>query len=202
MKIPFDWLCEFIDYQNLPEDLASEISLKCFEVEEVEYNGAKITGPVLAGKIIEINKHPNADKLQIAKVLINESEPAKQIVCGAKNIEIGQIVPVALPNAIVINRTNGLALEIKAGQIRGENSAGMLCSAPELGIESINPEGIYILPENTELGLDLIEKLKLKAKAVLHIESRSNRGDALCLQGIAREASAALNINLQKDFYL
>jgi phenylalanyl-tRNA synthetase beta chain len=201
MKIPFDWLCEFIDYQNLPEDLASEISLKCFEVEEVEYNGAKITGPVLAGKITEINKHPNADKLQIAKVLINESEPVKQIVCGAKNIEIGQIVPVALPNAIVINRTNGLALEIKAGQIRGENSAGMLCSAPELGIESINPEGIYILPENTELGLDLIEKLNLKAKAVLHIESRSNRGDALCLQGIAREASAALNINLQKDFY-
>ncbi len=201
MKIPFDWLCEFIDYQNSPEKLAAEFSLKCFEVEEIEYIGAKITGPLVSGKIIEINKHPNADKLQITKVLINEAEPVRQIVCGAQNIKTGQIVPVALPNAIVINRSNGLSLEIKTGQIRGENSEGMLCSAPELGIEDLNSEGIYILPENTELGLDLIAKLNLKAKAVLHIESRSNRGDALCLQGIAREASAALSINLKKDFY-
>ncbi len=201
MRIPFDWLCEFIDYQNSPEELATEFSLKCFEVEEIEYIGANIKPPLVSGKIIEINKHPNAEKLQIAKVLINEAEPVKQIVCGAKNIKVGQIVPVALPNAVVINRSNGLSLEIKTGQIRGENSEGMLYSAPEIGIEDLNSEGIYILPENTELWLDLIEKLNLKVKAVFHIESRSNRGDALCLQGIAREASAALSINLKKDFY-
>ncbi|HEY9886393.1 MAG TPA: phenylalanine--tRNA ligase subunit beta, partial [Vampirovibrionales bacterium] len=134
------------------------------------------------------------------KVITEENGEPKQIVCGAKNISVGQIVPVALPGSVVTNRKTGEALVIKTGKIRGVASGGMLCAANELGIEE-ESEGIYILPESTKIGLDLIEELNLKPKAVLNIESRSNRGDALCMLGIAREVSACLNSPLKKDVY-
>jgi phenylalanyl-tRNA synthetase beta chain len=214
MKVPFNWLSEFVDLGNIsPEQAAAELSLKAFEVEDIEWVGAKLQGPLVSGKILEIEKHPKADKLQITKILYplaplkggnseveGEQTEIKQIVCGARNMEVGQIVPVALPGSIVINRTNGEALPIKLGKIRDIESQGMLCSASELGIESTS-DGIWILPIDTPIGIDLIEKLNLKAKAVLNIESRSNRGDALCLQGIAREAAATFDSELKLDYY-
>lgn len=201
MKIPFDWLAEFVDLDNIsPEFLAEELSLKAFEVEDLEYIGASLKGPLVSGKIIEIAKHPNADKLQITKIQIFEDQEVKQIVCGAQNIKVGQIVPVALPNSQVLNRSTGQALHIKESKIRDVFSQGMLCSASELGLES-DSEGIFVLPENMPLGINLIEELRLQPQIVLNIASRSNRGDALCLQGIAREAAICLNRDLKTDYY-
>ncbi len=201
MKIPLEWLSEFVDLNNiLPETLAEELSLKAFEVEDLEYIGASLKGPLVAGKILEISKHPNADKLQITKTQIAENQEPKQIVCGARNIEVGQIVPVALPNAQVLNRSTGEVLQIKESKIRDVFSQGMLCSASELGLES-DTDGILVLPENTLLGTDLIEELKLKPQIVLNVASRSNRGDGLCLQGIARETALCVNRNLKIDYY-
>jgi phenylalanyl-tRNA synthetase beta chain len=159
--------------------------------------GPDLIGPLVAARIEEIAPHPNADKLQIAQVRIKEDEPLRQIVCGAKNIEVGQIVPASLPGAQVINRTNGEALKIKVGKIRDVESCGMLCSPSELGLP-IESDGIYILPSNITVGTDLIEYLGLRKKAVLHVESRSNRGDALSIVGIARETAAAMNLPLKK----
>jgi phenylalanyl-tRNA synthetase beta chain len=200
MKIPFTWLSEFVDLKNIaPQPLAEEISLKAFEVEDVEFVGPNIQGPLKSGRIIEINKHPNADKLQVTKVIVDEGAEPIQIVCGARNIEVGQIVPVALPSAIVINRTNGEPLAIKVGKIRDVESCGMLCSGGEIGLEG--GEGIFQLEANTKIGLDLVEELNLKPQAIFNVASRSNRGDALSLQGIAREVAATLNSELKLDYY-
>jgi phenylalanyl-tRNA synthetase beta chain len=199
MRVPYNWLAEFVDLQDCkPETLMNELSLKAFEVEDLEMIGANLEGPLLAGKICEISKHPDADKLQVTKVQLNSHKPEelKQIVCGANNIAVGQIVPVALPGATVINRKTAEALAIKESKIRGVFSEGMLCSASELGQES-DFEGILILSPETELGQNLIKPRAV----VLNIASRSNRGDALCLQGIAREAAACLGKNLKIDFY-
>jgi phenylalanyl-tRNA synthetase beta chain len=199
MKIPFEWLSEFVDlHEYTPEELSEQISLKAFEVEDIEYVGAKISGTVVSGKILEIAKHPNADKLQITKTQIAPNEEPRQIVCGAKNIAVGQIIPVALPGAIVLNRTNGEPLPIKVGKIRDVESQGMLCSGAELGLDG--DEGIFILEPTTPVGENLIEKLNLKPKAILNVASRSNRGDALSLQGIAREVAATTNKALQLDY--
>lgn len=108
-------------------------------------------------------------------------------------------MPVALPGSCVINRQTGEPLPIKTGKIRDIESGGMLCSGSELGLEG--GEGIYILPNEITIGTDLIENLNLKPKAVLNVASRSNRGDALSVLGIARETAATLKTSLKKDFY-
>jgi len=209
MKVPLSWLLEFLeltpelaslDDTSLAESLAEIINLKIFEVSEVERVGFAFRGKIVSGQIVEIAPHPNADRLQITQAQISPDIPLQQIVCGAENIEMGQIVPVALPGSAVLNRQTGEELLIKESKIRGIQSAGMLCSASELGLLSDN-EGIFILPSEWGIGLDLIERLGLKQKLVLHIESRSNRGDALCLQGIAREVAAATGSNLKTDYY-
>ncbi len=200
MKIPFDWLAEFVDLKNItPEKLAEELSLKAFEVEDIDWVGPKITGPLVAGKIQQIDKHPNADKLQVTKTQVAAGEELRQIVCGARNIEVGQTVPVALPGSCVINRQTGEPLPIKVGKIRDVESGGMLCSGSELGLEG--GEGICILPGDIAVGTDLIEKLNLKPKAILNVASRSNRGDALSILGIARETAATLKTPLINDVY-
>lgn len=204
MKLPLNWLKDFVDTKEMClDELTDEISLKAFEVEDIEIVGKKIISPVVSAKIIDITAHPNADKLRIAQVITKDEKNAEtlQIVCGAKNIEVGQVVPLALPRAIVINRHDGTELPIKKSKIRDVESNGMLCSASELGIETSNPDGIHILPSDTPLGLDIVKILGLEPKIVLSIGSRSNRSDALCIQGIAREVSAAIGTELKTDYY-
>ncbi|MDJ0625028.1 MAG: phenylalanine--tRNA ligase subunit beta [Candidatus Caenarcaniphilales bacterium] len=201
MKVPIEWIKDFVDVSEIsPEKIADEISLKAFEVEKIELIGPNIKGPLVSGKIIEIFKHPNADKLQVTKVITENKKDPRQIVCGAKNIEVGQIVPVALPGAQVLDRKTGKKLSIKAGKIRDVESEGMLCSGDELGIES-NIDGIYILSNEIPLGIDLIDRMKLVPEVVLDVESRSNRGDALSIQGIAREIAVCFKKDLKLDYY-
>jgi phenylalanyl-tRNA synthetase beta chain len=113
---------------------------------------------VVVGKILEIAKHPNADRLQIAIVQThcNASVQKLQIVCGAKNIEVGQNVPVA---TVGTKMPNGL--EIKEAEIRGEKSFGMLCAKDELGLGE-DHSGIFILDEKAKIGMSFAEYINLK----------------------------------------
>ncbi len=105
---------------------------------------------VVVGKIIEISKHPNADRLQIAKVNVGTGHDLS-VVCGASNIVVGQKVPVALVGAILLN-----GIEIKEAEIRGVKSFGMLCAKDELGLGT-DHSGIMILDEKAEVGMKFSE---------------------------------------------
>lgn len=201
MKLSFEWLSDFVDLSDVTaEELASKLTMGAFEVEEIERHGPDIQGSVVVGEIVEINPHPNADKIRLTKIKLDENSEPQEIVCGAWNIEPGHRIPVALPGAKVINRHDGTPLPIKQSKIRGVVSNGMLCSAPELGIAG-NGEGILILDKSTPLGADVKELLNLKQDAILHVEPRSNRGDAMCVLGMAREVAALLGRSLKQPAY-
>lgn len=202
MKLSFDWLSDFVDLSGLSaQELADKLTMGAFEVEEVLSFGPDIQGPLVVGEILEINPHPNADKIRLTKIRLADSGDAQEIVCGAWNIEVGHKIPVALPGAKVINRHDGSPLHIKENKIRGVTSNGMLCSAPELGIAG-SGEGIMILPPSTKIGINAKDLLGLKNDYVLHVEPRSNRGDALSVLGLAREVAALFARPLKKESWL
>ena len=191
MRLSFDWLRDYVDLSGLSaEDVAEKLTMGAFEVEEIRQVGPDIKGPVVVGEIVEINPLPNADKIRLTRINFGPEKDLVDIVCGADNIIVGQRVPVALPGARVINRHDGKVLEIKPTKIRGFTSDGMLCSAPELGITCGESEGIYILYGGPPLGTDVKKLLRLYPDYILHVEPRSNRGDALCVRGLAREVAA------------
>ncbi len=198
MKLSFDWLSDYVNLDGLsPQEVADKITMGAFEVEEVALVGPDLTGPVIVGQIVDIYPHPQADKIRLTKVRLADNAEPVEIVCGADNIKVGQIIPVALPGAVVKNRKTGEPLAIQLSSIRGVTSNGMLCSPPELGINEGESEGILILGQagsnghsGPKLGADVIELLSLKPDYVLHVEPRSNRGDALSVYGLAREVSA------------
>jgi phenylalanyl-tRNA synthetase beta chain len=194
VRLSFDWLLDFVDVADLtPAAVAEKLTMGAFEVEEIRKVRPEITGPVVVGEIVEINPHPNADKIRLTRVRVDTTSEPLEIVCGAGNIIVGQRIPVALPGARVINRHDGSALNIKQSKIRGAVSNGMLCSPPELGITDGDSEGILILPNTPALGTDIIELLRLHPDHVLHVGTRSNRGDALSVIGLAREVAALLD---------
>lgn len=202
MKLSYSWLCDYVDLSGFtPQEVADKLTMGAFEVEEISTTGPNIVGPVVSGEILDIKVHPNADKIRLTKVRLAEGADPVEIVCGAQNIEVGQRIPVALPGAVVLNRKTGDKLEIKASEIRGVHSNGMLCSPPELGITDGDSEGIYILSKPGEkgfpLGVDMIEHLSLKPEYVFHVGSRSNRGDAMSVVGLAREVAALMGRELK-----
>ncbi|MBY0547028.1 MAG: phenylalanine--tRNA ligase subunit beta [Candidatus Obscuribacterales bacterium] len=202
MKVSYEWLNEFVDLSGISvHDFADKLSLGAFEVEEVKAFGPDLVGPLVVGEICQIMPHPNADKIRLTKTRVAEGEEPLEIVCGAGNIEVGQRVPVALPGAKVINRHDGTALQIKQSKIRGVTSNGMLCSSPELGISG-SGEGILILDSSVPLGTDIRELLNIKQDWILHVSPRSNRGDALCVQGLAREAAALFKRPLKEQTWV
>jgi phenylalanyl-tRNA synthetase beta chain len=192
MRLSYDWLSDFVDLSGLsPEEVAEKLTMGAFEVEEIKRIGADIRGQVVVGEILEILPHPDpeATKIRMTRTRVQPDAEPLEIICGAWNIEPGQRIPVALPGSIVINRKTGEPLPIERGKIRGAVSNGMLCSAPELGIAG-SGEGILILDPSAPIGKDARELLGIKQDAVLHVEPRSNRGDALCVLGLAREVAA------------
>ena len=126
MKIPIEWLKEYVNINVNTKKLADKLTLSGIEIEGLSHPSFD---KVIVGEIVNVNKHPNADKLQIAEV--NIGSKILKIVCGAKNIEIGQKVPVALIGAF-LGET-----EIQKTRIRGIESQGMLCSEVELSISDV-----------------------------------------------------------------
>ncbi len=190
MDLPIKWLSDFIDINVDTNDFIDKITLSGSKVESVTSMAKDIT-KVVTGKVLEIEKHPDADKLVVTKVDVGEGEPI-QIVTGAPNLYVGAIVPVALVGATVYH---GSSLEkIKKGKLRGIESNGMMCSIEELGFTTNDypesPEyGIYIFQEEVPLGAD-VKKLLQMEDDVIEFEITSNRPDCFSIVGLAREAAA------------
>lgn len=198
MKLSINWLNKFVSLDEVtPEEVAQKLTMGAFEVEEIQKVGPKLHGPLVVGKILEVQKHPNADRLLVTKVT-TDGKNQLQIVCGAKNIKVGQLVPVALPGAVVVNRQDGSELAIKTTVIREIESSGMLCSPGELGISTGDPGGILILDAKATVGKNVIDYLSLHRDTILEVASRSNRGDALSVFGLSKEISALTKKNLKE----
>lgn len=151
----YSWFKKLLGGESTPEKNVEDLIVPPSEIEGVEAPGQKFEG-VVVGEILEIQKHPNADRLQVTKTDVGGK--ILQIVCGAPNIQVGQKVPVAtvgtkLPNGI----------EIKEAEIRGEKSFGMLCAADELGL-GLDHSGIMILDEKAEVGMKFAEYINLNKK--------------------------------------
>ncbi len=192
MKITYNWLKEFIDIDDLsPQEVADILTDIGIEVDSVRY-AAENLEKVVTGKIVEITKHPNADKLKICQVDVGDT--VLQIVTGADNVFEGAVVPVALHGSKL-----PIGIKIKKSKLRGVVSNGMLCSEEELGLTD-SSSGIMILPDNVEIGKDIKEVLGLD-DWIIEYEITTNRPDALSVLGIARELKAVLNrpIKLPQD---
>jgi phenylalanyl-tRNA synthetase beta chain len=180
MRVPLSWLRDYVQIDLPPEALAEGLTLRGMEVSAIEITGTDWTD-VVVGRLLSVERHPNADKLWLTSVDIG-GEPL-QIVCGADNIAPGQLVPVARVGAMLPGDRR-----IERGKIRGVVSDGMLCSAAELGLGD-DATGIHILGEGDALplGADLRAVL---GEVVLDVDVKPNRGDALSMVGLAREIAA------------
>ena len=181
MRVPLSWLREFVDFDLDPEALAERLTLLGMEVQRVERRGEEWRS-VVVGELLEVARHPSADRLSLTKVTVGDGSGVLSIVCGATNIAPGQRVPVALPGAVLPGER-----EIGVSRIAGAESQGMLCSGDELRLTS-DADGILILPPESPLGRPLAE---LYGDVILDVDVKPNRGDALSLLGLAREVAAA-----------
>ncbi len=195
MKYSYNWLRKLSGTKKDPNKLAKMVGLKGFEFEEKEELAGRFENFVV-GEVLEVEKHPDADKLRVAKVNLGEEHGEKQIVCGAPNIEPGQKVPVALVGAIIpLNK-----FEIEKTEIRGVESSGMLCAEDELVLGK-DHEGILILSDDAKAGDNLVNVLELD-DTVLDFDVLPNRAhDCLSYEGMAREIAAMEDGELEMEDY-
>ncbi|MBE7087795.1 MAG: phenylalanine--tRNA ligase subunit beta [Clostridiales bacterium] len=189
MKAPLSWLKDYVDIDCTPEELKDKLFSCGFEVEEMVYV-AKHINKIVTCKIIEIEKHPNADKLSVTKVDAGKYGEL-QIITAATNIFVGAVVPVALDGSTLANGER-----IYNGKLRGLPSYGMFCSGEELGItddwyKGASVNGILILDETYPLGVEVKELLELE-DVMFDINVTANRPDCQSIFGLAREVAAVL----------
>ncbi len=191
MRVSLSWLQDLVELKETVEVLSERLSMAGFEVESVE-NLSDRAGGVVIGAVLDRQGHPNADKLSVCQVDVGASEPL-QIVCGASNVRAGIHVPVALVGA----ELPAAGLTIKASELRGVASQGMICSLSELGLVS-DSDGIAILdeinaanspPADLVPGENVAPLLGLD-DTVIELAITANRPDGLSMVGIAREVSA------------
>jgi len=180
MKISLNWLREYVELPAEVPELVDLLTLAGVEVEGVLKSGVAIPQVVVA-RIQESTQHPNADRLSVCKVDDGSGVP-RQIVCGAKNYQVGDKVPLALPGAVLPGD-----FKIKVGKLRGVESEGMLCSAEELGLPK-GADGLLILPADAVNGSPFSDLFP--GDTVLDLEVTPNRPDLLSHIGIAREVAA------------
>ncbi|RNA70279.1 phenylalanine--tRNA ligase subunit beta [Alteribacter keqinensis] len=190
MLVSYNWLKEYLHIDDYtPADIAEKLTRSGVEVDILHELGEGIQG-VVVGHVLECEKHPDADKLNVCQVDIGEEETV-QIVCGAKNVGKGQYVAVAKVGA----RLPG-DFKIKKAKLRGQVSQGMICSLQELGIEAklvskAYSTGIFVFPNEVTPGADALEQLNLN-DTVLELDLTPNRADCLSMIGVAYEISAIL----------
>ncbi len=181
MLLSLNWLKDFIKIPKgvTPEDLALRLTMHTVEVEGWNDQSSSFAG-VVVGKVLTVDKHPNADRLRVTTVDIKKE--ILTIVCGAPNVEAGQFVPVATVGTILPN-----GLEIKESEIRGEKSSGMICAEDELSLGN-NHEGIMVLDKKAKIGEPFAQYLNLD-DIILEIDNKSlsNRSDLWGHYGMARE---------------
>ncbi len=182
MRVPYSWLCEYCDPGLEPRELAERLAMTGTEVERVTRVGPPAADGFVVGKVLEREKHPNADRLSVCKVDTGDGEP-RTIVCGAANVAAGQTVPVALPGATMPGGT-----KLGEAKLRGIKSSGMILSAAELEI-SEESDGILVLDDGPPPGSPLADLLPV-AEPVLELEVTPNRVDCFGVYGVAREVHA------------
>jgi len=184
MRVPLSWLAEYVNLTLPPEELA-----RCLTMAGVEtyYDAGKSGGwdKVVVGHVLDVNPHPNADRLRLATVNIGAPEPST-VVCGAPNLAVGQKIAFAQVGARLVNGHTGEPMELTPAKIRGVVSAGMCCSGMELGL-SDDHAGIIVLSEDAPIGMPLAQYMP---DGALDIEITANRGDCLSVLGIAHEIAA------------
>lgn len=182
MKVTYNWLKEFVDFDLSPQELADLLTMLGLEVEGIEQLGGGMDEVVIA-RVLEKNQHPNADKLSLCK--IDNGTDVLSVVCGAQNFKQGDTVALAQIGAVLPGD-----FKIKRSKIRGEESCGMLCSEKELGLAD-ESAGIMVLSEDLPLGVPFFEAMGMK-DTVFEIGLTPNRADCLSVVGIAREVAAKL----------
>ncbi len=189
MKLPLSWLSDYTDMSGItPQEYNHALTMSGSKVEGIENIGDKIQN-IVTGKILSVEKHPDADKLKVC--MLDVGEEVLQIVTGADNVKPGQTVPVAKDGALLPDGT-----KIKKGKLRGVESNGMLCSYEEIGMTQEDfPDaeyGILILEDGLPLGKDIKEVFGLD-NPVVEFEITSNRPDCFSVIGLARETAVTFN---------
>jgi phenylalanyl-tRNA synthetase beta chain len=198
MKISYNWIKQFIhiDLDAVRTgELLTNLGLEVEGIETFESVRGGLEGVVI-GKVLACEPHSNADRLKITQVDIGSDEPV-QIVCGAPNVEKGQMVPVATIGTTLYDQ-EGSPWKIKKGKIRGEHSEGMICAEDELGL-SDNHDGIMVLDTKLKPGSPLTKFIEIESDQVFEIGLTPNRADAMSHYGVARDLKAGL---LQKGIPL
>jgi len=189
MQLPESWLREFCNPPIDSRALADLLTMAGMEVEEARPVAPPFTG-VVVGQVIEVARHPNADRLSVCQVDAGLGKPLN-VVCGAPNVRPGIKVPCALVGAALPppgESADGAPFRIRLGELRGVESQGMLCSARELGL-SDDHAGLLVLGEDAVVGRDVREQLDLD-DTLLTLKLTPNLGHCLSVFGIAREVSA------------
>ena len=201
MQVSLNWLNEFVDLSNVEaSQIAHELTMSGLEVESVEDVKPSFTN-IKTVKIEKIDAHPNSDRLHL--VTVNTGSGLKTVVCGAQNIQEGQVVPYASVGSQVLDRKTGEMFTLTPAVIRGVESQGMLCSADELGVSERNyqeEDGILILNRifpDVELGKDVKDVLGFEKDTVIDVAPTANRGDQMSVIGVARELSSLFNTPLK-----
>lgn len=204
MQVSLNWLNELVDLSGIEvAQIAHELTMSGLEVEEVEEVKPKFTN-IITAKIEKIDNHPNSERLHL--VTVNTGAGIKTVVCGAQNIEVGQVIPYASVGSKVLDRKSGDQFELTPAVIRGVESQGMLCSADELGVSDRNyqeEDGILVLNRifpNLGLGLNVEDVLGFDKDFILHTAPTANRGDQMSVVGIARELSALFNRPMKFEY--
>ncbi len=188
MRVPLSWLAEFIPVDLPVVELADVFAELGFEVDGIEHLGGGLRG-IVATRVLETAPHPDADRIQLVAVDRGDGSPL-QICCGAFNMSVGDVVPLA-----TVGTTMPDGMEIAARKMRGEMSNGMLCSARELGLGD-DHGGILILDPHTEPGAAIDDVLGIVPEVVFDLDVLPNRPDALSILGVARDLSARLGLPL------
>ena len=181
MKFSENWLRSHVPVSASRDELVATLTAIGLEVEEVVSLGDSLQHVVVA-RIVQAERHPQADRLQVCKVDAGCGEPL-QIVCGAPNARVGLVAPLALVGAQFGD------FSIKAAKLRGVESNGMLCSAKELGLDG-DASGLFELPDDAPVGAPLAEYLALP-DASIEIKLTPNRADCFSVRGIAFDVAAA-----------
>ncbi|MEV5471777.1 phenylalanine--tRNA ligase subunit beta [Streptomyces sp. NPDC052207] len=197
MRVPLSWLREYVDLPatQTGRDVQAKLISVGLEVETVEQLGADLKGPLVVGQVLSIEELEGFKKpIRFCTVDVGQAngtgEP-QEIVCGARNFSVGDKVVVVLPGAVLPG-----GFSIAARKTYGRVSHGMICSGDELGMGDDGSKGIIVLPQETEVGIDAVELLEL-VDEVLDIAVTPDRGYALSLRGIAREAAVAYGLPLR-----
>jgi len=195
MLVSLKWLKEYVNVDMDVKTFGDILTMSGTKVESIETVSETMSG-ILTGKILKVNPHPNADKLVVCDVDLGAEKGVLPIITSATNVFEGAVVPVAVAGAVLADGT-----KMKASNFRGVKSQGMMCSVEEMGMnthlftkEVLN--GIYILPADTEAGLD-VRSLMWVDDAIIDVELTANRSDCQSMYGIAREAAAALDEPVQ-----